>query len=95
MIRLMEVLKRILGRLANSLFHHRPDATAQPKSKLEAAYHKADERSHGDGGRAPVNSARWWPFTDRGPDLCRESRMAVSGGASRHPSQPNIGVEPV
>ena len=35
--------KRILGPLANSLFHHRPDATAQPQSKLEAAYHKADD----------------------------------------------------
>ena len=34
--------QRICGPLANSLFHHRPDPTVRPKSKLEAAYHKAD-----------------------------------------------------
>jgi hypothetical protein len=28
--------------LANSRFHHRPDAEHKPNSKLEAAYHKAD-----------------------------------------------------
>jgi hypothetical protein len=31
-----------IGPLANSLFHHRPDANFQPDSKLEAAVHKAD-----------------------------------------------------
>jgi len=34
--------KRLCGPLANSRFHHRPDASNQPRSKLEAAYHKAD-----------------------------------------------------
>jgi hypothetical protein len=28
--------------LANSLFHLQPDPAHQPDSKLEAAYHKAD-----------------------------------------------------
>jgi hypothetical protein len=35
--------KRLCGPLANSRFHHRPDPAHQPKSKLEAAYHKADK----------------------------------------------------
>jgi hypothetical protein len=35
--------QRLCGPLANSLFHHRPDATLRPKSKLETAYHKADD----------------------------------------------------
>ena len=35
--------KRLCGPLANSRFHHRPDAQHQPQSKLEAAYHKADQ----------------------------------------------------
>jgi hypothetical protein len=34
--------QRLCGPLANSLFHHRPDANFQPDSKLEAAIHKAD-----------------------------------------------------
>jgi hypothetical protein len=34
--------KRVCGPLAHSLFHRRPAPTAQPLSKLEAAYHKAD-----------------------------------------------------
>ena len=34
--------KRVCGPLANSLFHHRPDETLKPASKVEAAYHKAD-----------------------------------------------------
>ena len=34
--------QRLCGPLANSLFHHQPDHAAQPKSKLETAYHKAD-----------------------------------------------------
>jgi len=28
--------------LANSLFHHRPEKTAKPPAKIEAAYHSAD-----------------------------------------------------
>ena len=35
--------KQLCGPLANSLFHHRPDRTAAPRSKLEAALHKADD----------------------------------------------------
>jgi hypothetical protein len=35
--------KRLCGPLANSRFHHQPDATHRPDSKLEAAYHKADQ----------------------------------------------------
>ena len=35
--------KRLCGPLANSCFHHRPDPTHRPKSKLEAAYYKADK----------------------------------------------------
>jgi hypothetical protein len=35
--------KRLCGPLANSLFHHRPDSAHLPDSKLEAAYHKADQ----------------------------------------------------
>jgi hypothetical protein len=34
--------KRLCGPLANSRFHHRPDIHHQPASKLEAAYHRAD-----------------------------------------------------
>ncbi len=34
--------QRLCGPLANSLFHHLPDSSARPKSKLEAAYHQAD-----------------------------------------------------
>jgi hypothetical protein len=34
--------QRLCGPLANSLFHHRPDANHQPQSKLEAALHRAD-----------------------------------------------------
>jgi hypothetical protein len=34
--------KRLCGPLAYSRFHHRPDASHQPRSKLEGAYHKAD-----------------------------------------------------
>jgi hypothetical protein len=32
-------LKRVCAPLANSLFHHRPDETLKPTSKVEAAYH--------------------------------------------------------
>ena len=35
--------QRLCGPLANSLFHHRPNSSSQPKSKLESAYHKADD----------------------------------------------------
>jgi hypothetical protein len=34
--------KQLCGPLANSLFHHQPEATPRPKSKLETAFHKAD-----------------------------------------------------
>jgi hypothetical protein len=34
--------KRLCGPLANSRFHHQPDVDHRPKSKLEAAYYKAD-----------------------------------------------------
>ncbi len=34
--------KRVCGPLANSLFHHRPDETLKPASKVETAFHKAD-----------------------------------------------------
>jgi hypothetical protein len=34
--------QRICGPLANSLFHHRPETTAKPPAKIEAAYHNAD-----------------------------------------------------
>jgi hypothetical protein len=34
--------KRLSGPLANSRFHHRPDHAHQPASRLEAAYHRAD-----------------------------------------------------
>ena len=34
--------KRLCGPLANSRFPHRPDPAHRPNSKLEAAYHKAD-----------------------------------------------------
>ena len=35
--------KRLCGPLANSRFHHKPDPTHQPNSKLEVAYYKADK----------------------------------------------------
>ena len=35
--------KQLCGPLANSLFHHRPAAAPRSKSKLEAAFHKADD----------------------------------------------------
>jgi len=34
--------KRLCGPLANSRFHHQPDAKHRPESRLEAAYHRAD-----------------------------------------------------
>ena len=34
--------KRLCGPLANSRFHHQPDARHRPGSRLEAAYHRAD-----------------------------------------------------
>jgi hypothetical protein len=34
--------QRICGPLANSLFHHRPETTAKPTARIEAAYHRAD-----------------------------------------------------
>ncbi len=34
--------KRLCGPLANSLFHHQPEAAPRPKSKLETAFHNAD-----------------------------------------------------
>jgi hypothetical protein len=34
--------KRLCGPLANSRFHHQPNAAHRPNSQLEAAYHKAD-----------------------------------------------------
>jgi hypothetical protein len=34
--------KRVCGPIANSLFHFRPTLNGHPKSKLEVAYHKAD-----------------------------------------------------
>jgi hypothetical protein len=34
--------KQLCGPLANSLFHHQPEAQPRPESKLETAYHKAD-----------------------------------------------------
>jgi hypothetical protein len=34
--------KRLCGPLANSRFHRHPDPAHRPQSKLEAAYHKAD-----------------------------------------------------
>jgi hypothetical protein len=35
--------KQLCGPLANSLFHHQPNAASRPKSKLETAFHKADD----------------------------------------------------
>jgi len=35
--------KQLCGPLANSLFHHRPALAPRPKSKLETAFHKADD----------------------------------------------------
>jgi hypothetical protein len=35
--------KRLCGPLANSRFHHQPNPSHRPDSKLEAAYHKADK----------------------------------------------------
>jgi hypothetical protein len=35
--------KRLCGPLANSRFHHRPDTTHQPASKLETTCHRADK----------------------------------------------------
>lgn len=35
--------KQLCGPLANSLFHHQPDPASRPKSKLETAFHKADD----------------------------------------------------
>jgi hypothetical protein len=34
--------QRLCGPLAHSLFHHQPDRTLAPNTKLEAAFHKAD-----------------------------------------------------
>ncbi|MBA3570175.1 MAG: hypothetical protein H0W28_12765 [Pyrinomonadaceae bacterium] len=43
-VALMFVLfhQKLCGPLANSLFHHQPDAALRPKGKLETAFHKAD-----------------------------------------------------
>jgi hypothetical protein len=44
-VALMFVLfhQQLCGPLANSLFHRQPDAPSCPKSKLETAFHKADD----------------------------------------------------
>jgi hypothetical protein len=34
--------KRVCGPLANTLFHHRPEQSSKPSSKIETAYYKAD-----------------------------------------------------
>ena len=34
--------QRLCGPLANSLFHHRPERTANPPAQIELAYHRAD-----------------------------------------------------
>ena len=34
--------KQLCGPLANSRFHHKPDESRKPDSKIEAAYYKAD-----------------------------------------------------
>jgi hypothetical protein len=38
--------QRLCGPLAPSLFHHQPDPTLVPNTKLEAAFHKADSSIH-------------------------------------------------
>lgn len=38
--------QRLCGPLAHSLFHHRPDRTLVPNTKLEAAFHNADSSIH-------------------------------------------------
>jgi hypothetical protein len=38
--------KRLCGPLANSSFHHQPDAKHRPHSQLEAAYHRADKATN-------------------------------------------------
>jgi hypothetical protein len=35
--------KRLCGPLANSRFHHRPNPHHRPDSRLELAYHRADQ----------------------------------------------------
>jgi hypothetical protein len=35
--------KRVCGPLASSLFQRRPDPQAQPHSRIEADYHRADQ----------------------------------------------------
>jgi hypothetical protein len=35
--------KRLCGPLANSRFHHQPNAEHRPNSRLETAYHRADK----------------------------------------------------
>jgi hypothetical protein len=50
---------RLCGPLANSRFHHRPDARHQPVSKLETAYHRASTlpvpgRFHPEGSANPA-----------------------------------------
>jgi hypothetical protein len=38
--------QRLCGPLAHSLFHHEPDRTLGPNSKLETAFHQADDSIH-------------------------------------------------
>jgi hypothetical protein len=40
---LMFILFHKRGPLANSLFHHRPYETLKPPSKIESAFHRADQ----------------------------------------------------
>jgi hypothetical protein len=42
-LHVIRLLRQHNADLANSRFHHRPDAHHQPNSKLEAAYHRADK----------------------------------------------------
>jgi hypothetical protein len=42
-VALLFLHKRLCGPLANSRFHHQSDPANKPNSKLEAAYHKADQ----------------------------------------------------
>jgi hypothetical protein len=37
------MLKSFCQRIANSYFHHQPDAKHRPHGQLEAAYHRADK----------------------------------------------------
>jgi hypothetical protein len=71
--------KRLCGPLADSHFHHQPDAKHRPHSQLSAAYHRADKAINQIFGLLaylPIGSSD--PNLPRASEFCTED---VGGSA--------------